>query len=212
MQLYNKEMGKKIFSHTWYIYPLAIGLIVVLWLWGFEAFHQPSAHQSLTIFFASQIKKDSFAKEIRVNHYDRENLREVSVPNALPSSTGFVSKLDMYLSHSDILVLDEKTIDDFKNYKDRFFVDIPQDIQNEYYSEFTDYYLYEDEEHVTHSYGIRIKKKGEASYLDDYMTFDSGYDYYACLSLSSQNLGKISGENNSRYDNALTFMKYLLKA
>lgn len=205
-------MGKKIFAHTWYVYPLAIGLIVVLWLWGFEAFHQPSAHQSLTIFFATQIHKESFAKEIRKNNYKRENLREVSTPHSLPSSSGYYSKLKMYISNSDILVLDEKTIDDFKNYKDRFFVDIPNDIQNEYYQEFLDYYVYEDEEQVNHSYGIRIKKKGEASYFDDYMTFDNGYDYYACLSLSSKNLGKISGENNSRYDNALTFMKYLLKA
>ena len=205
-------MGKKIFAHTWYIYPLAIGLITVLWFWGFEAFHQPTAHQSLTIFFATNIKKESFAKDIRVNNYEREKLREVNTPHSLPTSSGYYSKLDMYLSNSDILILDEKTIDDFKNYKDRFLVDIPSDIQNEYYSDFTDYYLYEDENHETHSYGIRIKKKGEASYFTDYMTFDEGYDYYACLSLSSQNLGKISGEKNSKFDNALTFMKYLLKA
>ncbi len=212
MQRFNKDKAKKIFAHTWYIYPIMIALTTLIWMWGFEAFHQPTAHQSLTIFFSTQVKNSSFATKIRKEHYEKENLREIKTPNALPSATGYYSKLKLYMNNSDILVLDEATMDEFKGYQERFFVDITTDVKTSYFPNQNEYYVYEDEDHNTFTYGALIKKKGESSYFDEFMTFMDGVDYYACLSVSSKNLGAISGERNAKYDNALTFMNYLLEA
>lgn len=212
MQRFNKVMASKIFAHTWYIYPLLIILTCLIWMWGFEAFHQPTAHQSLTIFYSTQVKSSSFASKIRKDNYPREKLREVNIQSALPSATGYYSKLKLYMNNSDILVLDEGTIDEFKGYQDKFFVNITEDIKTTYYPNQSGFYVYEDDEHNLFTYGMLIKKKGEASYFDEYMTFADGLDYYLCLSLSSKNLGSISGEKNAKFDNALTFAKYLLEA
>ena len=48
MQLFNKESAKKTFAHTWYIYPLTIGLITLVWIWGFQTFHLPSLELCLS--------------------------------------------------------------------------------------------------------------------------------------------------------------------
>ena len=212
MQRFNKVMAKKIFAHTWYIYPIMIIFTSLIWMWGFEAFHQPSAHQSLTLFFSAQVKSSSFVTKIRKENYPKEKLREITVQSALPSSSGYYSKLKLYMNNSDILVLDEGTLDEFKGYQERFFVDIKDDIKNTYYPNQNEFYVYEDEDHNLYNYGMLIKKKGEASYFDEFMTFSEGLDYYICLSISSKNLGSISGEKNAKFDNALTFTKYLLEA
>ena len=214
MQLFNKEASKKIFAHTWYIYPLLVGIITVVWVWGFQAFHQPTSHQTILMFFAAKVTDQSFATTIKTEHYSRENLREVEIHSCLPdNATSFGTMLKLYIQKADILVLDKKTLDDFKGYQDRFFLDIDDDLKNsDYkYSDYTDFYTYEDEQHKTYNYGIKIRNKGATtSYLDKYMKFDEGYDYYACFGLGSTNLGYKGGEHNVKYDNALTYMKYLL--
>ena len=70
MQLFNKEAAKKTLTHTWYIYPLLGGIITVIWLWAFYAYHQQSKHQMLTLFFSAKINNNKFASEIQ-KHYDR---------------------------------------------------------------------------------------------------------------------------------------------
>ena len=42
------------------------------------------------------------------------------------------------------------------------------------------------------------------------MTFDNTYDYYLCLGVGSVNLGYLGGEENTKYDNALTYARHLL--
>ena len=212
MQLYNKEASKRIFAHTWYIYPLLVGIITIMWLWGFQAFHQPTAHQTIVMFFGASVKDQSFAKSIKEEHYTREGLREVEIHGALPDHASYGTMLKLYIQKADILVLDKKTLDDFKGYQDRFFVDIDSELQQKYNFSGYDYYTYEDDDHKTYNYGIKIKSKNVDNYLSkhNYMVFDEGYDYYACFGLGSTNLGYIGGEYNEKYDNALTYMKYLL--
>lgn len=211
MQLLNKEASKRIFAHTWYLYPLFIGITTLLWYWGFQAFHLPSAHQQLVMFFATNIYNESFATDLQNYYYAPENLRQVSAFHSLPSATGYYSKLQIYLNKSDILVLDKKTIDEFKGYQDRFFVEINDYVINYYGLSNYEYYEYTDASEVTHKYGIKLKGREEEHFLQRYMMFDEGYDYYIMLSISSVNLGFVNSMDNIYYDNAITYMKHLLE-
>ena len=211
MQLFNKEASKRIFTHTWYIYPLLIGIITVIWLWGFQAFHQPSAHQSLLMFFSTNINNNVFTKEIMNEYYAREDLRQIDAYYSLPDLPSYVDKLNLYIRKSDILVLDKKTIDDLRGYQERFFVEMDDEFITKYSLQSYEFYTYVDSDNVEHKYGIKIKDKAQDHYLDSYMTFDQSFDYYITLSTSSKNLGYLGGKGNERYDNAITFMKHLLE-
>lgn len=209
MQLFNKVAIKKTFAHTWYIYPLLGGIITVIWLWAFYAYHQPSKHQMLTLFFSTKINSNKFASEIQ-KHYEREELREVSVSGLLPEASGYYTKLQTAFSDSDLLILDETTIGEFTSVHNRVFYSISDDIKEEYFPNVSEYYTYSDEE-TTYALGALLKRKGEDHYLTKYMEFDELRDYYVLISVSSKNAGRISGASNKEYDNALTFMNYLLE-
>jgi len=204
MQLINKESVKVTFTHTWYLYPLLIALSSLVWMWGFQAFHQPSAHQKLVMFFASEVKKNSFANKIMNDHYDRETLRQVDLFYGLPNSAGYRQKVNIYLNSSDILVLDEGTLSELNEREGTFFVSM-NDYIKEYVPTSVTYYSKDAKD-----YGIRVKEKNVTSPLSEYMTFDESKDYYLFLSVTSKNLGKYYDENNEKYDNALTYMRYLL--
>ena len=111
MQVFNGASAKKTLVHTWYIYPLLAGLITILWLWGFNAFHQPTKHQMLTLFFATEVRKQSFVDKI-MKKYNKEDLRQVDVFYSLPSAPGYNKKMQLYVSQSDLLILDEGTLND----------------------------------------------------------------------------------------------------
>lgn len=211
MQLLNKEAAKKTFAHTWYVYPLLIGFITLIWIWGFQAFHLPSAHQTLVYFYATNIRDNSFALDIKKNYYPKEELREIENYSMLPSNKNFYTKLQLYLQKSDSLVLDQHTIDEFKGYQERFFVEMSDEFIQKYSLENYEFYTYTDDNNVEHRYGIKLKSKGHDHYLDKYMTFDPTYDYYITLSTSSVNIGDLRDKNNAHYDNAITFMKHLLE-
>ena len=211
MQLFNKEASKKIFAHTWYIYPLLIGIITILWIWGFQVFHLPSSHQLLVMFFATDIKDNSFSKDIQKSYYSREELRQVDTFYSLPTTSGYYTKLQLYLQKSDMLVLDQHTIDEFKGYQERFFIEMDDEFINKYSLQGYEFYTYVDNQNVEHKYGIKIKDKSVDDYLDKYMTFDPSFDYYITLSTSSKNLGYLGGKSNTPYDNAITYMKHLLE-
>lgn len=205
MQTFNKSSFKKIMYHSWYLYPLSAFLIVLLWLWGFQAFHQPSAHERLQLFFASEIKNESFLNKI-VNNYKKEKLREAYVTYGLPESVGFGSKLQIAVNNADMLILDETTLKAFDGHDDNYFKAIPEDIKEDYIDSDSSYYTVDDK-----SYGILLKNKNEDHWLKEYMTFDEEENYYICLSVTSQNLGRLTNEDNTYYDNALTFINHLLK-
>ena len=92
MQIINKSSVKKSLTYTWYLYPISAALLALLWLWSFQAYHQPSAHQKLNVFFATDIKNEGFIKDI-LKKYDPENLRQVNPSYSLPDGVGYYQKL-----------------------------------------------------------------------------------------------------------------------
>ena len=204
MQKYNKASIAKTFAHTWYLYPITGIIITLLWLWGFQAFHQPSAHQKLSIFFATEVKNESFLKDI-LNKYDKEDLREITPSYSLPEGVGFTTKLQVAINSADLLILDEKTMFSFNDHQENFFVEMTSYIKETYLSNEDTYYDYGDK-----SYGVLLKNKETEHYLQRYMDFDESKNYYIAISVTSKNLGKVLDENNAHYDNALTIMKYLI--
>lgn len=204
MQLINSSSIKKTFAHTWYLYPIAIAITAILWLWGFQAFHQPSAHQSLTIFFASEVKDSTFTTHI-LNQYEKEDLREIKISYSLREGAGFTTKLQLAINTGDLLVLDEKTLSEFNGHQSDFFTEITSEVKNQYYPNSYTYYSDDGKD-----YGIFLKGKGENHYLNSYMNFDENEDYYIVLLVGSQNLGKITSLENEHYDNALTVVNRLI--
>ena len=207
MQLINKESIKKTFVHTWYIYPLLIGFATFLWIWAFAAFHQPSAHQKLSLFFASKVNDKKFVNPI-MKHYQREDLREVDVQSAYPNHTNvaYYQKLKIYVEKGDLLILDDYSVTLCRNY----LYNLTDEVKETYLNPDCSYYTYEEEE-TTYYYGVLLKNKNEEHYLSKYMNFDEESNYYICVPTGSVNAGILRGKNNAKYDNALTFMQYLLE-
>ena len=206
MQYINRNSIKNTFAHTWYMYPVGVALVSMIWIWSFYAFHQPSSHQKINIFFATDVRDDSFLKEIQNKHYDKEKLREVSHSYSLPGNAIFVQKLQIALTNTDMMILDEETLSGFKNSYGEQLVEISTYIKDNYLSNTHTYYDFDSK-----NYGIIIKEKNSTCYLSKYMTFDEEKDYYLVLNQASTNLGKVTSEDNSYYDNALTYMDYLLE-
>ena len=204
MQKYNKASIVKTFAHTWYLYPITGIIITLIWLWGFQAFHQPSAHQKLSIFFATEVRNESFLKDI-LNKYDKEDLREITPSYSLPEGVGFTTKLQVAVNSADLLILDEKTMFSFNDHQENFFVEMTSYVKETYLSNEDAYYDYGDK-----SYGVLLKNKETEHYFQRYMDFDESKNYYIAISVASKNIGKLLDENNAHYDNALTIIKYLI--
>ena len=205
MQVFNKTSIKNTFAHTWYLYPVAIALVSVIWIWSFNVYHQPTTHQKLNLFFSTEIHNESFLNDIKNDHYEREKLREVTPSYALPTSVGYYSKLQVALSNSDLLILDETTLAGFEHQYETSFVKINDYIKNNYLNNDYTFYKFNEED-----YAVLIKEKETTHYLSSYMTFDESQNYYLVLSSSSKNLGPVLDEGNAYYDNALTYTTYLL--
>ena len=208
MQLISKTSTKKTFAHTWYVYPIVGTLLTLLWIWSFQAFHQPSTHQKLNMFFATEIRNEKFINNI-LEKYAKEDLREITPSYCLPSKgTTYESKLNLALNvqnNTDILVLDDVSLYSFRNVYSSFFLEMSPTIQSKYLTADDSYYKFDDKD-----FGVLLKKKGEDHYLKQYMDFEEDRDYYIVISSASKNIGEALGENNAHYDNALSVMKYLI--
>ena len=209
MQLFNKGAIKKTIVHTWYIYPLLAGLITVIWLWAFYAYHQPTKHQTLTLFFSAKVKSTKFVDQI-VKHYDREELRQVSTSGIYPDAPGYRSKITTAFGDSDLLILDDETLDFYKDVLNNLTFNITEEVITTYLPGEHEYYMV-TKEAETFTYGVLLKKKGEEHYLQQYMEFKETSDYYVVISTNSVNAGILRGKSNKNFDNALTFMNYLLE-
>ncbi len=200
MQTINKSLIKNTFSYTWFIYPASAVILTLIWLWSFPTFHMPSAHQKIDAFFATDIKSEIFADNILKN-YNRENLREINPSYALPGSSLYVQKLQIAIGHADILVLTKQQFVQYKVSYSAFFAPITSYVQEK---------CQINESQVFDEYGITLKSKDENHYLENYMSFADD-DYVIALSITSKNLGSAINEDNAPYDNALTFVHYLLE-
>ena len=200
MQKLNKSIVKNTFTYTWFIYPMSAILLALIWLWSFPTFHMPSAHQKIDVFFATDITSEEFADKI-LEKYDRENLREINPTWALPNSALYAQKLQIALSNSDILVLPKTVFQRYSVDYSLFFVEVTSYVQEQ---------CQIDSSLVVDNYGITLKSKGVEHYLEQYMTFVDD-DYVIAFSTSSKNVGAAMKEDNAPYNNALTFVHYLIE-
>ena len=204
MQIANKDSMKRIFAHTWYLYPISGILLSLLLLWAFYAYHQPSRHQQIEIFFACDAKDESFIKEIQ-NKYEREKLREVIPSYCLPTAPGFANKLQIAINSADLIVLNEPMLEKF-NSKDSIYFYEFNSYAKAYFPENTVYYPNEEKD-----YAFLLKSAEDNAKMNKYLTFVENENYYLCLAKASKNVGTLISEDNSYYDNALTFASYLLE-
>ena len=191
---------KNTLTYTWFIYPLSAIILTLIWFWSFPTFHMPSAHQKINAFFATEITSEAFADKI-LEKYDRENLREINVTYAYPGTPLYAQKLQIALSDSDVLVLPKTLFQKYSVDYSLFFVETTSYIQDKCQVE---------NSKVIDNYGIILKNKEENHYLEQYMTFQED-DYVIAFSTSSKNLGAAVKEDNAPYDNALTFVHYLIE-
>ena len=201
MQIINKSSIKKSLTYTWYLYPISAALLALLWLWSFQAYHQPSAHQKLNVFFATDIKNEGFIKDI-LKKYDPENLRQVNPSYSLPDGVGYYQKLKIAINSADILVLTQNSFESYKDSYGTFFVKVTDYVKEK--CQITDNQVFND-------YGILLKNGSDDCYLSQYMDFRPNENYYIALSVTSKNLGSALDEKNAYYDNALTFVHYLIE-
>ena len=201
MQLMNKSQVKKSFIYTWYIYPILVAVASILLLWGFEAYHLPKGYQKINIFIAGNVTNEKFKNEIQ-SHFDEDEVREIYYHYAEPSRNEYASKLNLYLSDTDLLILPEKNLEEFGKYLDTFFLDINEETKNNYLDK--NYQYYDNEEK---SYGVLLKDDSKHTWLEDYMSFEDGA-FYLVLSQTSNSAGSLK---NQKHDNALKAMKYILE-
>lgn len=201
MQTLNKSLVKNTLTYTWFIYPVAGILLTLIWLWSFPTFHQPSAHQRISAFFATEIKSEEFADKI-LEKYNREDLREVSPSYALPGTMTYAQKLSVAMTNSDFLVLTQSEFQVYEKTFATYFVEVTPYIQEKCQIQ---------DDQIVSKYGISLKKSNETHYLEQYMTFKAEEDYVLAFSTSSKNLGAAMNEDNAPYDNALTFVHYLIE-
>lgn len=200
MQRINKSLVKNTLAYTWFVYPVSAVLLTLIWLWSFPTFHQPSAHERINVFFATDITNDKFTKPI-LEKYTKEQLRQINPSYAYPGTAAYLQKCRIALNVTDMLVLTKSAVQTYKNSYEDYFVPITSYIQEK---------IGVEESEILDGYGVPFKKQGEPHYLDKYMTF-MDTDYYLVFSVTSKNLGAAIKEDNAPYDNALTFAKYLLE-
>lgn len=200
MQTINKSLVKNTFTYTWFIYPVSAVLLTLIWLWSFPTFHLPSAHQKLDVFFATDVKSEVFVDNI-LEKYDRKDLRQINPSYALPGSALYVQKLQIAIGHADVLVLTKQQFVQYKVDYATFFAPVTS-----YAKEMCQI----NDDQVFDDYGIILKNKDENHYLENYMSFADD-DYIIALTVISRNLGSLIVEGDAPYDNALTFVHYLLE-
>ena len=205
MQHFNKEASKKTLVYTWYVYPVSLIFACLLLLWSFGSFHQPTKHQSITMFFGTEIRSVSFGSQIKNKFPKEKKLKAVSAYSVYPTHTMYYNKLNLYLSNADLLILPKSTLDEFEGHHDLMFVEFNQTIKDTYLNDNNSYYVGSQKE-----YGVLLKEKEGHNWLEEYMDFVPNEDYYLTLSVTSKNLDDIVDENNKGYDNALLIMNYLL--
>ena len=166
---------KNTFTYTWFIYPMSAIILSLVWLWSFPTFHQPSAHQKIDAFFATDIKSEEFADNI-LKKYDRENLREINSSYAFPGTTLYAQKLQLALTSSDVLILPKEHFERYKVDYDLYFAKVTSYIQEKCQIE---------ETRVLEDYGVLLKTKGVEHYLENYMTFDDK-DYVLSVTIMAE--------------------------
>lgn len=217
MQTLNKDLVKRKLVYTWYFYPVVLGASLLLWIWGYKAFHQPTDIEKITMFVGANVKDISFTKPIIEQHKDK-GMRDFEVPSCAPSRGVYAQKLNLYLSTSDLFILPESTLNELTSRDDGsaafmkdYFRPFISEIKDTYLSSSCSYYTFTDKtESKDIDYGVLVKAKEEKCFLSDYVEFDENENYYMLISTTSKNTGDLFEGGNANYTNALTSMQYIV--
>lgn len=217
MQTLNKDLVKRRLVYTWYLYPVVFGASLLCWIWGYKAFHQPTAIEKITMFVGANVKDLSFTNDIIEQHKDK-GMRDFEVPYCAPSRSVYAQKLNLYLSASDLFILPESTLTDLTSREDGsaefmkdYFRPIVNEIKDTYLSSSCSYFTFTDSKtSESIDYGVLVKEKSAKSYLSDYIEFDEEENYYMLISTTSMNTGDLFEGGNANYTNALTSMQYIV--
>lgn len=214
MQLFSKKVIASKFAYTWYLYPAIIAVSFFTWFWGFGVFHQPKPNEKLIFFVGTAVNDNSFTNMIK-NKFNEDELSLVEVNGCSPSQTIFASKLNVYLSNADIVVLPEYEIDKFAKENEQpmdvmknFFCELDDETKTTYLSSSDVYYDVADSDSNNHSFAVMVKDKANESWLDTYFGFEDDVNYFALLTKSSVNTGTLYDVENQN-DNALVALGYL---
>ena len=199
MQTINKSLVKAKLTYTWFIYPVSVVLLSLIWLWSFPLAHQPKAHEKIEMYIEADVKSEKFANKI-LEKYNREQLRAINIdyPNGIGSST----KLRMAFERCDMLIIPQGL---FQTYNHNY---------NDVFAEITPYVQEKcqiDGSLVIDDKAILLKAADTNHYLSEYIEFKSDLTYVITFLSRSKNLGVAIDEKNAKYDNALTVAHYLIE-
>lgn len=200
----NKEFARA-FAYEWPLYlvlPLIGGLTVSYLL---RVRHLPSANEKLNLFVASSSSQSNQLADNITSFLKEKGLKETTISQANPNDSIFLTKLSVVgYQGADLFLLPYSVLKDIN--ADDYLLRIDENLKAKYLSQ-TAYEYYTSE---GYTYGVKLKKAGQESWLSTYIGFLEE-DYYLSLNVKSQNVGSYGLYDNPSYDLALQAMDYLLK-
>lgn len=198
-----QKFFKKNLVYDWPLYLLLPLIFSFTLSFLFSIAHQPSLYEKINIFVAStSLKSDGFCQNIQ-NRFKDKGLKEVTTAQCNPSDKVFSEKLQVVgYGGSDLFLLPRSALDAIA----------PSDIMLPFSSTFSSAYVIEKtpiyyvRDNV--NFGIEIRPKGQASWLENYVGF-LDEDYFLCLNSTSKNIGTSGLYDNPEYDLALQSFMYL---
>lgn len=218
MQRFNKDQCKRLFHYNWFVYPIIILVVSLLWVWGFQTFHLPTHYEGLTVFIGA--RKDKFEYQEKLKNVFTPHLREFE-DIGIKRDTGniYFDKLNIALNdYSDILIIDDYTMDLFRGSDKegekadsrfpQFFTKLNTDYVKSFLPNDTKFYVDPlDKNGDSYALEFNAGKGFDKHWLYSDMEFDKEQKYYLLLSYTSINLGEINSKDN-KSTLALDAIKY----
>jgi len=202
----NKDTRKrfeKAFRYGWPLYFLLPLLAGVTISYLFAVVHEPASYEKLNVFVASK-SLDGVAFSNRLEEkLSPSGLKKASTTQGNPSDSLFSQKLSVVgYNGSDLFLLPQSVLSGLA--AEDVFLPFSEDFVATHAKEANPVY-YQTEEGI---YGIRVKAKGETSWLSSSVGF-LDEDYYLSLNATSKNLGNYGLYDNPTYDLALQAFDFL---
>jgi len=201
----NKDTEKRFNRALRYDWPLYLVLPVVASLaisYLFSVVHEPAAYEKLNVFVASNsLESAAFCQNLQ-NKFSPSGLKKASTVQSNPSDAVFPQKLSVVgYGGSDLFLLPESVLAKCK--PEEAFLPFSERFKTSHVTEAEPrYYLSNDI-----AFALRVKKKGEDSWLGEYIGF-LDEDYYLALNTTSKNLADYGIYDNPSYDLAIKAFDY----
>lgn len=202
----NKKTEKRFHRALRYDWPLYLVLPVVAGFvisYLFSVVHEPAAYEKLNVFVASNsLESTAFCQDLK-DKFSSSGLKKASTVQSNPSDAVFLQKLSVVgYGGSDLFLLPESVL--AKCQPEDAFLPLSDSFKTSHVTETDPVYYLSDGV----AFALRVKKKGEASWLSEYVGF-LDEDYYLALNTMSKNLGDYGIYDNPSYDLAIKAFDYL---